>query len=146
MAIEPFSTGTLLNVLVNTHTQKGLSDYLENYTIPDSALSFSAAFQSLLEQHHLTKSQVIRDSGLDRTYAYQIINGTKAPGRDKILALSLSAGFTLKETCKLLEAAKAGILYSRSSRDAVIIYGIQHRLGVMKVNEMLSLINEIILE
>ena len=43
--------------------------------------NFSGVFQSLLEQQQLTKSQVIRDSGLDRTYAYQIINGSKAPAR-----------------------------------------------------------------
>lgn len=146
MSAEPPSTGELQNLLLKTHSQKDLGDYLEQHTVPDSELSFSQTFQALLEQHALSKSEVIHGSNLDRTYAYQVLNGTRVPGRDKILALGISAGFSVKEIRRLLECARTGILYSRSSRDAVIIYGIEHHLDLMRINEMLSDIGEKVIE
>lgn len=146
MAAESPSTGELQNILLNAHSPKALDDYLDHHTLPDDDLSFSAVFQSLLKQHKLSKSKVVHDSTLDRTYAYQILNGSRSPSRDKILALSISAGFSVKEVRRLLECAKAGILYSRSARDAVILYGIENHLGVMRINEMLEDRNEKIIE
>lgn len=146
MATELPSTGELQNILTGTHSQKGLTDYLAQHTVPDSALSFPQAFQALLEQHGLKKAHVIRDSNLDRNYAYQMLSGSRRPGRDKILALGIAAGFSVKEVRRLLECAGAAILYSRSSRDAVILYGIENHLGLMRINEMLMEINERIVE
>lgn len=146
MSAELPSTGELQNLLLGTRSPKGLNDYLEQHTVPDSKFSFSQTFQTLLEQHQLSKAEVIHGSNLDRTYGYQILNGSRVPGRDKILALGISAGFSVKEIRRLLECARAGILYSPSSRNAVIIYGIENHLGLMRINEMLSDIGEKIIE
>lgn len=146
MATELPSTGELQNLLTSTHSPKGLADYLAQHTVPDSALSFSRTFQALLDQYGLKKADVIRDSNLDRTYAYQVLNGSRRPGRDKILALGIAAGLSVKEVRRLLECAGAAILYSRSSRDAVILYGIENHLDLMRINEMLMEINEKILD
>ena len=146
MDAESPSTGELQNILLNTHSSKGLADYLNQHTLPKGDLSFSAAFQTLLEQHNLKKADVIQDSNLDRTYAYQILNGSKSPSRNKILALGIAAGFSVKEIRRLLECANAGILYSRSARDAVILYGIEIRLGLLRINELLSDMEEAIIE
>lgn len=120
MSAELPSTGELQNLLLGTRSPKGLNDYLEQHTVPDSKFSFSQTFQTLLEQHQLSKAEVIHGSNLDRTYGYQILNGSRVPGRDKILALGISAGFSVKEIRRLLKCARTGILYSPSSRDAVI--------------------------
>lgn len=40
---------------------------------------------------------------------------------------------------------KERILYSRSTRDAIIIYGIEHQLDVVTINEMLFDMKENIL-
>lgn len=146
MSAEIPSTGELENILINTHSRKDLKNYLEQNTLPDSNLSFSLTFQTFLKQYQLKKADVIRDSNLDRTYAYQIINGTRRPSRDKVLALGIAASFTIKEIRRLLECAGAAILYSRSSRDAVILYGIENHLSLLRINEMLLEINENIIE
>jgi transcriptional regulator with XRE-family HTH domain len=146
MATESPSTGKLQNILLNTHSSKGLADYLKQHTIANDNLSFSAVFQDLLEKHNLKKADVIQVSNLDRTYAYQILNGSKSPSRNKILALGIAADFSVKEIRKLLECASVGILYSRSARDAVILYGIENHLGLAHINEMLFDINEAIIE
>lgn len=146
MSLEPKSTEELQNLLANTHSSKELSKYLKQYTLPDSEMSFHQAFQALLNKYGLEKSEVIRRSNLDRTYAYQILNGKKIPGRDKVLALSIAAGLSEKEVRRLLEYAGSGILYPRSSRDSVILFGIRKHLGLMDVNEMLMEMGEKIIE
>lgn len=132
------TTGELLSILSDTHSSKELDHYLENYTFPENHFSFSYAFAAIIEKKKLSKAEIIRRSNLDRTYAYQILNGTKLPGRDKILALSIAASLSLRETQRMLECAEEGILYSRSSRDAVIIYGIEHHLTILQINELLD--------
>lgn len=146
MAPEPKSTEELQNLLANTHSPRELSAYLKQHTLPDSEMSFHQAFQALLDKYGLEKSEVIRRSNLDRTYAYQILNGKKTPGRDKVLALSIAAGLSEKEIRRLLEYARAGILYPRSARDSVILFGIREHLGLMDVNEMLMENGEKIIE
>lgn len=132
------TTGELTKILSSAHTKADLIRYTRQYAFADSSLSFPALFQCLLEQKGLSKSEVIKNSFLDRTYAYQILSGARVPGRNKILALGISAQFSLKEIQKLLEYAKAGGLYSRSSRDAIIIYGIEHHMDLLRINELLD--------
>ncbi len=140
------TTGELLHILTSTHSQKELDNYLETHAKPDASLDFAGCFQHFLEIHDLKKSDIIRAAQLDRTYGYQILSGARQPGRDKILALCIAAGLTLRETQRCLECAGEGILYARSSRDAVIIYGIEHRMDVMQINELLADKKEHILE
>ena len=140
------TTGELLNILTGTHSQKELDSYLETHTQPSAGMDFAGCFQHFLEIHELKKSDIIRAAQLDRTYGYQILSGARQPGRDKILALCIAAGLTLRETRRCLECAGEGILYARSSRDAVIIYGIEHHMDVMKINELLLDKGERILE
>lgn len=137
-ALHEKTTGELLSILSDTHSSKELNRYLENYTFPENHFSFCHTFTAIIEEKGLSKAEIIRRSNLDRTYAYQILNGTKLPGRDKILALSIAAGLSLRETQRMLECAEEGILYSRSSRDAVIIYGIEHHLTILQINELLD--------
>lgn len=139
-------TDELLKLLQNTHNPKDLDFYRTQYTAADGQLSFASRFNQILDKKHRSKADIIKGSLLDRTYAYQILNGTKTPGRNKILALSISAGCSFQEIQQLLECAKEGILYSRSSRDAVIIYGIQQHLSLMEINELLCEKQEAVIE
>lgn len=140
------STGELLKILKTTHTAKELDSYRSKHTAFDCQISFSSVFSQILNQKQCSKADIIKQSLLDRTYAYQILNGTKLPGRNKILALSIAAGCSLEETQRLLESAKEGILYARSSRDALIIYGIQQHLTLMEINELLCEKQEAVIE
>ncbi len=140
------TTGELLHILTSTHSAKELDSYLEAHTYPEKAADFASCFQYFLDLHNLKRADVIRSAQLDRTYGYQILNGSRQPGRDKILALCIAAGLSLRETQRCLEISGEGILYARSSRDAVIIYGIEHHKDVMEINELLANKGERILE
>lgn len=115
--LNQFLTGDYMN------KYKDISDYLNQY----------------IAAHSLVTSDVIRRSRLDRSYANQILNGTrKNPGRDKLIPICLAMGMDLEETNRALKISKAGTLYSKDKRDAVIIMCINRKIfDVLRVNELL---------
>lgn len=103
---------------------------------------FPDYFLSLPEVQKLNNRDLIMRSGIERTYFYQIINGTRQPGRDKVLLLALAAKLTLKETQRALELCNLGVLYPRRRRDAIISFAINHHLSVADTQELLLNFNE----
>ena len=79
-----------------------------------------------------------RKCGIDRNYIYQIMDGSKNAGRDKIIAMSLGAKMSLAECQRALEISKEGILYPKSRRDSVIIYAFNNGMSVMELNGLLE--------
>lgn len=80
------STQELLKLLNETPQ---VSDYIEKEKENMvQQTSLSQYLNTLLKEKQIDKSQMIKLSGLDRTYAYQILSGTKKnPNRDKVLAI-----------------------------------------------------------
>lgn len=128
-------TEELLDVLTRTDTPPKLGTYLDGLDpLPGG---FADYFGRLPKVRAFSKKELIERSGLDRTYAYHILNGTKQPSRDKILALSLAAGLDLTEIQRALELTHEGILYAKNRRDAVLIYAVKNGLSVMEANDLL---------
>ena len=101
-------------------------------TVPEYLLS-------MLKAKDLTKGDVIKKSGLEKGYAYQIFNGTKEnPSRDKLLSLAIAMRMELDEVTKLMKIAKLPELYIRDPRDSIIIYAIERKYSVMETNFLLE--------
>lgn len=79
---------------------------------------------------------------IQRNYGYQILNGTKTPGRDKIIAICLSLALSLEDTQRALILANAGALYARRKRDSILIFSLQKRLSVLDTNMLLYDLSE----
>ena len=78
-----------------------------------SVRKLGEAFQEILTQKKLKKSDVIRNSGIDRGYAYDILSDKKQPSRDKVLLLCLGASFSFEEVQTLLKQTGYPMLYAR---------------------------------
>jgi hypothetical protein len=136
--MEETTTNRLENVLLNAHSISSLEDYLykDDATLPYG--SFVDYFFSLPEVSGKDKSEIIRKSGIERTYCYQIFNKRKKPGRDKIIELSIAMGLSLKETQRGLKIGNEPVLYSRNKRDAIIIFCINEGKNLMDTEELLT--------
>ena len=112
-------------ILNELNSAKSLSEGMKKMSeLNDSftSMSFSDYFNEFLGSHQRKSlSDIVRDSGLSRQYAYDVINGKKNANRDKIIALCLSANMNLEETKHSLIYAGHNELYSRNKRDATII-------------------------
>lgn len=109
-------------------------------------MTFVAYLESMMEKKKMTKSELVHRSNLSRTYVYQIINGTRVPGKDKVIQLAFALHLNLNETNHLLMLSNNGSLYPKIKRDAIIIYAINHHLSILDTNELLSDYNMPILE
>ena len=93
--------------------------------------------ESRQELKKLKKSDVIRNSGIDRGYAYDILSDKKQPSRDKVLLLCLGASFSFEEVQTLLKQTGYPMLYARIARDSAIIFAFRHHMSPIDTNELL---------
>lgn len=100
----------------------------------------------LLIKKNLEKPNIIKNSNLTRSYGYQIFNGDKKPSRDKLIALSFGMELDLEETQNLLKKSGYRELYSRDSRDSIIIFAINKKRNLIECNELLDSFTEEIIE
>lgn len=101
-------------------------------------VSFSEYAEQLFNEKQLRKSTVIRDSLLDRNYAYQILQGTKTPGRDKVIQLAVAMSLSVEECNRLLILSRNSPLYAKDQHDAIILFALSKHYTVMEINDMLD--------
>lgn len=135
--MEESTTGNLANILSNIDSAKEMEEYLELPEVVNSWQSFPEYFQSLDAVKEMDSRNLIRSSGLERSYYYQVMKGTRRPGRDKVLRLCLAAGLNLKETTRALELSGNAMLYPRSRRDIILTVAVNQMADVDDTNLLL---------
>lgn len=135
------TTAELLHILTSIGSEKSLKSYAAE-TEHFSELSFTDYYNSLPEVKRRKYPDLIRESGIERTYFYQIMNGNRRPGRDKVILLALAAHLTMEETQRALELSCLGILYARNRRDAILIYAVTKLLSATEAQELLERFGE----
>lgn len=105
-------------------------------------IDFPAYLNEILNQHNLQAKDIIMKLNMERSYAYQILNGRRKPTRNFLIRISFLCKLSVDDTQKLLSAANRPILYPRNRFDAAVLYCIQHRLSEDELNELLKDIKE----
>lgn len=100
-------------------------------------LTLSEYLMLLLGHKKLRRANVIRDSGLEKAYVYQIFNGEKKPSRDKLIALAFGLHLNAEETQRMLKLGGCSELYPRMARDAAILFSVQHGISIWETNKLL---------
>ena len=132
------TTGQLADILSEIDSTKEMEQYLETPKVADSFHSFPEFFRSLPAYGAMDSGDLILQSGLERSYFYQVMKGTRSPGRDKVLCLCLAAGLSLKETTRALELSGNAVLYPRNRRDIILTVAINQKAGVIDTNLLLT--------
>ena len=135
--INNLETIELISLLKNIDNESNLENYLSKTLNNSKDILLHEYFSKTFKEKGLSKSNVIKNADLDRTYAYEILRGDKKPSRDKILQFCIGANFNLEESNKALKIGNAGELYAKVPRDSVIIFGINKNLSIMAINELL---------
>lgn len=134
---EP-TTRQLEHTLLEIDDTASLGQYLDAIEQLPQYESFIDYYRTLEKVQNKTSSGLQKASAIERSYYYHVMDGTKNPGRDKILRLCLAAGLDEDETRRALEAGGVQILYARSRRDVVIQYAIVNQLSVIETNILLE--------
>lgn len=128
------STIELLEILKNSSS---IEDYLEAENDSLSNKNLSEALSNLIVKKDLKKSEIISRSGLDKSYAYQILSGEKLPSRTKLIALCFGMNLEACDVQTLLKETGYPPLYPRIEVDAVILFCLQKGLSITDANEFL---------
>ena len=117
--------------LINDLKKQDQTSFLENET--DYVQSGGAYLSKLLKEHHLE---------LERSYAYQILRGTRKPTRILLLRIGFYLQLSLSEFQRMLSICQRAILYPRNRFDAAIIYALEHNMSIDDLNDLLEEIGE----
>lgn len=128
------TTQELINEIENVNSFQNYREHNTNNFIRDDYANYLI---SLLNERNLKKTDIIRGSGLNRAYVYQIFLGLKTPSRDKVISLSFGFSMSLNDTQKFLKQSGYRELYPRDERDACIIYSINHHYNILQTNQLL---------
>lgn len=129
-------TDELLKILENCSMETAIS--LGIQTDDAEGLTFCNYLAACQNHHGIELAEIAQSAQIHRTYIYQIADGRRNPGRDKVIAISLAGGFSLDETQRLLKLSGNGSLYPKTSRDAILIKALYQHLSVMDVNLILE--------
>lgn len=130
-------TVELMSILKNIDDESYLDEFVKITSTNFSDLSLPNFFQNICKEKGISKSDLIKNAAIDRTYGYQILNGTKKPSRDKLLKLCISASLDIEESNKALKLGNVGQLYPKNPRDSIIIFGINKKLNLFQIDELL---------
>ena len=115
-----------------------INDYIEKNSEEFINVKLSEYLKELIRSRNMETSEVIKNTGLNRIYAYQILEGGKNPSRDKLIAFSFGMKLNFTETQKLLKTACMRPLYARDERDAIIIFAVKKGYRVIEANLLLE--------
>ena len=135
--MEESTTSNLAKVLTNIDSAQEMEQYLELHEVVNSCQTFPEYFRSLTAVREMDTGELIRSSGLERSYYYQVMKGTRSPGRDKVLRLCLAAGLNLRETTRALELSGNAVLYPRKRRDIILTVAVNQMADVDDTNLLL---------
>ncbi len=135
------TTNDLMTTINNITDKETLDLYLK--TIKKyKDLNYLEYMNAVISDHGILKKDIVKQSGINRTYCYQMLSGRKKPGRDNAISIAIASKFSIAETITLLELLEIGSLYPKNTRDSIIIYAINRDYSVQETNELLYSKNE----
>lgn len=95
-------------------------------------------WETAIEKSGYSKSNIINKSDFSYCYFYDVINGRKIPGRDKIIRLILTMHLSVDECQEALRISGRSALYPRIKRDAIILFAISNGYSIYQLTELLQ--------
>ena len=136
--IREMTTDRLDKILQKAGTDAAVNQYVEKYA-RNQYESFSDYFNEYISKGSLEIPDIIYRSNISKNYIYNIINGKRNPGRDKIISLCIGAGMNLREINRGLKIGRYSALYAKDERDARIIVAVNQGIrSVIDLNIILE--------
>lgn len=137
---EQFSTDALIDVL---KSKASYAEAVEAIRDKQYVPNLSEYLYALAEERRMKPSEIMRRSGLKKSYFYQLFDGDrKNPTRDVLIQLGFGFRMTFEEVQEFLKHLGAAQLYPRIPRDGAIIYAFQHGMDIIECDILLSENNE----
>ena len=104
--------------------------------------SVAELLNHLFEKKNISKAALAKQAGMSEIYLHQIFAGRRTPSRNRLLCLCYGLEASIDETQELLRLCGMAELYPKLKRDAIIYYGLRHKLDLFAINDKLFDENE----
>ena len=104
--------------------------------------SVAELLNHLFEKKNISKAALAKQAGMSEIYLHQIFAGMRTPSRNRLLCLCYGLEASIEETQELLRLCGMAELYPKLKRDAIIYYGLLHKLDLFVINDKLFDENE----
>ena len=104
--------------------------------------NLSELLNHLFEEKNISKAALAKKAGMSEIYLHQIFAGRRNPSRNRLLCLCYGLEASVEETQELLKLCGMAQLYPKLKRDAIIYYGLLHKLSLFEINDKLFDENE----
>ena len=133
------STGDLKRELMG---QADLDKYITENAPCFATANIADLLTQLYKECGISKAELARRAEISEVYLHQVLSGRRTPSRDRLLCICIGMGAELEVIQRLLKQSGFAELYPRIKRDAVMIYGILHRMPLTELNDKLFAENE----
>lgn len=134
--VKQKSTGELLEVLNN---KKSYREGQEEIKGEQYSVNLSEYLNGIAAEKNVQLSDVMRRSGLRKSYFYSLFDGKRSnPARDVLIQLAFGFRMTFDEVQEFLKHLGAAQLYPRIPRDGAIIYCFQHGKDIIECDILLA--------
>lgn len=125
-------------VMEDFEKAENLDDFLERDKNKMLDIPLSEYLNRMLYEKDLSVADVVNDSGLTKSYVYQIFsNERKYPSREKLLAIGFGLKLKEVEMQRMLRIGGCSELYIKNSRDAAILFCVREGLNLDETNDVL---------
>lgn len=131
---EPLKNDLTEDLLSELMLARSIDEALDKEFISNSLSEYLAI---LLKEKGLKKSDVIKKSSLNTTFAYLIFSGQRQASRNKVLQLVFALGATLSEAQRVLKLSGVNELYCKNRRDAIIIFCLKNSKSLEETDDIL---------
>lgn len=99
--------------------------------------SLVESLNRLLGEKCISKAALAKQAGMSEVYLHQIFAGRRNPSRNRLLCLCFGLEASIDETQDLLKRCGLAQLYPKNKRDAIIYYGLVHKMSLPELNDKL---------
>ena len=99
--------------------------------------SFGDCVLRLCEKYEMTASSLQPQIAISKSQFYSILNGTRHPSKESVIKIAFGLQATRKELNELLRIVGYHALEPQNKEDAIIIFGLEQKKEVGKVDELL---------
>lgn len=99
--------------------------------------SLVESLNRLLGEKRISKAALAKQAGMSEVYLHQIFAGRRNPSRNRLLCLCFGLEASIDETQDLLKRCGLAQLYPKNKRDAIIYYGLVHKMSLPELNDKL---------
>lgn len=108
----------------------------------DENINVVQYLEELLEAHNMKIRDLIPKLGYERSYTYQMFNGTRVPTRVFVLRLGFILGLDYEGVQRTLFVTGNTMLYAKNRFDAVVIYALERSFDISQLEDLLQDVGE----